>query len=98
MKSATPLICDELVDCISAARLPTAAEIHTVAQRIWTDCEGSRSVFASGELPKEVAPSTELRKWFDSDPSCWTEFLRRYRAKLREQSADPNESALLGDV
>lgn len=31
----------------------------------------------------EVAPSTELRKWFDHDPDKWTEFKRRYRAELR---------------
>ncbi len=32
---------------------------------------------------KEIAPSTELRKWFDHDPDKWTEFKKRYRAELR---------------
>jgi uncharacterized protein YeaO (DUF488 family) len=32
---------------------------------------------------KEVAPSTELRKWFGHDPGKWTEFRRRYRAELK---------------
>ncbi len=27
---------------------------------------------------KEVAPSTELRKWFAHDPERWQEFRRRY--------------------
>lgn len=36
---------------------------------------------------KEIAPSTELRKWFGHDPARWTEFQHRYRAELREQSA-----------
>ena len=33
---------------------------------------------------KEIAPSTELRKWFDHDPKRWTEFRRRYAEELRE--------------
>jgi uncharacterized protein YeaO (DUF488 family) len=35
---------------------------------------------------KEIAPSTELRKWFDHDPKRWTEFRRRYAEELREHS------------
>ncbi len=34
------------------------------------------------EWLKDVAPSTELRKWFGHDPERWTEFRRRYRAEL----------------
>ena len=32
----------------------------------------------------EVAPSTELRKWFGHDPGRWTEFLGRYEAELAD--------------
>ena len=32
---------------------------------------------------KEVAPSTELRKWFAHDPAKWKEFRRRYREELK---------------
>jgi len=32
---------------------------------------------------KDVAPSTELRKWFGHDPARWPEFRARYRAELR---------------
>ncbi len=32
---------------------------------------------------KDVAPSTELRKWFAHDPARWTEFKTRYREELR---------------
>ncbi|MDT8410144.1 MAG: DUF488 domain-containing protein [Wenzhouxiangellaceae bacterium] len=35
---------------------------------------------------KTVAPSSELRKWFDHDPERWDEFVRRYRKELRESS------------
>jgi uncharacterized protein YeaO (DUF488 family) len=31
---------------------------------------------------KEVAPSTELRKWFDHRMERWEEFQRRYRDEL----------------
>jgi len=33
--------------------------------------------------PKEVGPSTELRKWFGHDPKKWTEFRHRYFRELR---------------
>jgi uncharacterized protein YeaO (DUF488 family) len=36
---------------------------------------------------KEVAPSTELRKWFGHDPEKWTEFQKRYRAELKGNPA-----------
>ena len=32
---------------------------------------------------KDVAPSTELRKWFAHDPDKWKEFQSRYRKELR---------------
>ena len=31
---------------------------------------------------KQVAPSTELRKWFGHDPGKWKEFERRYHQEL----------------
>jgi uncharacterized protein YeaO (DUF488 family) len=31
---------------------------------------------------KEVAPSTELRRWFDHRADRWAEFQKRYRAEL----------------
>lgn len=35
---------------------------------------------------REIAPSTELRKWFDHDPAKWQEFCARYRAELRDRT------------
>lgn len=32
---------------------------------------------------KDIAPSPELRNWFDHDPTKWTEFKARYYAELR---------------
>jgi uncharacterized protein YeaO (DUF488 family) len=34
---------------------------------------------------KDVAPSTELRKWFGHAPTRWTQFQARYRKELREK-------------
>jgi len=31
---------------------------------------------------KNVAPSNELRQWFNHDPANWKEFQKRYRAEL----------------
>jgi uncharacterized protein YeaO (DUF488 family) len=36
---------------------------------------------------KDLAPSTELRKWFRHDPKRWTEFKKRYERELRETGA-----------
>ncbi|HYC28401.1 MAG TPA: DUF488 family protein [Chitinophagaceae bacterium] len=36
---------------------------------------------------KEVAPSTELRKWFNHDADKWAEFQKRYLAELKDNDA-----------
>lgn len=45
---------------------------------------------------KEIAPSTELRRWYGHDPHKWTEFKKRYTAEL-EANAE-NVEAILEDV
>jgi uncharacterized protein YeaO (DUF488 family) len=40
---------------------------------------------------RDVAPSTELRRWFGHDPDRFAEFARRYRAEL---DAEPAAAAL----
>jgi uncharacterized protein YeaO (DUF488 family) len=37
---------------------------------------------------KTVAPSTGLRQWFGHDPNRWKEFVKRYRAELREHRSE----------
>jgi uncharacterized protein YeaO (DUF488 family) len=32
--------------------------------------------------PKELAPSTELRRWYDHDPEKWSKFKSRYFSEL----------------
>jgi uncharacterized protein YeaO (DUF488 family) len=36
------------------------------------------------EWAKDVAPSTELRKWYGHEPERFPEFEQRYRAELRD--------------
>jgi uncharacterized protein YeaO (DUF488 family) len=35
---------------------------------------------------KEIAPSTELRKWFGHDPDRWNEFRKRYASEIIRNS------------
>lgn len=51
----------------------------------------------------EVAPSTELRRWYGHDPARFEEFRRRYRDELRRGEAaaalrDLRERARRGDI
>ena len=35
---------------------------------------------------KDIAPSTELRKWFGHDPEKWKEFRKRYNEELKKNT------------
>jgi uncharacterized protein YeaO (DUF488 family) len=43
---------------------------------------------------KEVAPSAELRKWYQHEPSKWAEFQKRYKQELKAAPAQ----AVLDDL
>ncbi len=40
---------------------------------------------------KEIAPSAELRRWFNHDPARWDEFQRRYSHELSDKVDIVNE-------
>lgn len=44
---------------------------------------------------KEVAPSTELRKWFHKDGGNFTEFKKKYKQELRNNEALDQLKALI---
>lgn len=46
------------------------------------------------EWCKSVAPSNELRKWYNHDPDRYKEFARRYRAELK----DPERAEAMADL
>jgi uncharacterized protein YeaO (DUF488 family) len=63
---------------------------RVLVDRIWP--RGLRKERARlDEWCKAVAPSTELRKWYDHLPERYPEFARRYRAELD----DPERAAAL---
>jgi uncharacterized protein YeaO (DUF488 family) len=50
----------------------------------------ARAAAQRGEVDqwlKDVAPSTELRRWCGHDPAKWAEFRRRYEAELAHNPA-----------
>jgi uncharacterized protein YeaO (DUF488 family) len=57
--------------------------IRILVDRLWP--RGLTKEKASVDLwLKDIAPSTELRKWFGHDPEKWNEFKKRYLAELNE--------------
>lgn len=40
---------------------------------------------------RDLAPSTELRRWFRHDPALWDEFQRRYRSEIDRHPERLNE-------
>lgn len=67
-----------------AYEAPAAADgTRILVDRLWP--RGVRKAAAAIDLwAKDLAPSTELRKWFGHDPQRWSEFKRRYAAELRK--------------
>jgi uncharacterized protein YeaO (DUF488 family) len=43
---------------------------------------------------KEVAPSSELRKWFNHEPEKWKSFLAKYKIELEHSSSFADLKAL----
>jgi uncharacterized protein YeaO (DUF488 family) len=68
-------------------------------ERLWP--RGVRRDELEGAWLKEVAPSSELRRWYGHDVARWEEFRRRYVAEL---DANPDawrpllDAASSGDV
>lgn len=54
---------------------------RVLVERLWP--RGVRKADAAlDEWLREIAPSTELRRWYGHDPDKWPEFRRRYREEL----------------
>jgi len=58
-----------------------------LVDRLWP--RGLRKDQANIDLwLKDVAPSSELRKWFGHDPQKWPEFKKRYFRELKAKQED----------
>lgn len=64
--------------------------LRILVERLWP--RGLTKERAAVDLwLKDVAPSTELRKWFNHDPARWDDFQKRYHAELRDRSEAVDE-------
>ena len=60
--------------------------IRILVDRLWP--RGiSKEKAAIDQWMKDIAPSSDLRKWFGHDPARWDEFRRRYTEEVH-QNAD----------
>ncbi|MDR2984248.1 MAG: DUF488 family protein [Nocardiopsaceae bacterium] len=59
--------------------------VRVVVDRVWP--RGlAKDKAALAEWCKDVAPSTELRKWYGHDPDLFAEFKRRYQDELSDHA------------
>lgn len=61
-------------------------EHRVLVDRLWPRGVTKASVDLD-EWAKDVAPSTELRRWYSHDPARFVEFARRYHAELAREPA-----------
>jgi uncharacterized protein YeaO (DUF488 family) len=59
--------------------------VRILVERLWPRGVSKAKLSIDAWL-KDVAPSTELRKWFSHDPPKWNVFRRRYFRELDLQS------------
>lgn len=64
---------------------------RVLVDRLWPRGVSKEKLKLDGWL-KDLAPSAELRKWFNHQPERWDEFRRRYFQELDDQ---PNQVAEL---
>jgi len=69
---------ERVYDSLQGAK---GASPRFLVERLWPRGVKKAALQMDGWL-REVAPSTELRQWFNHEPSKWTEFQRRYHAEL----------------
>jgi len=74
--------------------------IRILVERLWPRGV-TKAAAAIDHWFKDIAPSPDLRKWFDHRPERWSEFQRRYRAELTQNDqrvADLRALCLKGTV
>src|SRR5579859_57825 len=60
-------------------------DARVLVDRVWPRGVG-KSALKLDRWARDVAPSTELRRWFAHDPKKWPGFQSRYRAELAEKT------------
>lgn len=64
--------------------------VRILVDRLWPHGL-TKSAAAIDRWLKDLAPSTELRRWFGHDPGRWEEFCIRYKAELSQKTDLLNE-------
>lgn len=68
---------------------------RVLVDRLWP--RGMKKEAAQTDLwLKEIAPSTELRKWFNHEQEKWPSFIKKYAAELEGSAALKELTALAG--
>ena len=67
---------------------PSAKDgVRILIDRLWP--RGlSKAKLKIDAWPRELTPSTDLRKWYGHEPARFAEFRRRYRAELAEHAKE----------
>lgn len=73
--------------------LPTTGH-RVLVDRLWPRGVAKADLHLD-EWCKDVAPSTELRRWYGHDSDRFDEFADRYRAELADEPADEQVDRLL---
>jgi uncharacterized protein YeaO (DUF488 family) len=65
---------------------------RVLVDRVWPRGR-TREALQISDWFKDLAPSSDLRRWFGHDPDRWEEFARRYREELKspERAKQLNE-------
>lgn len=61
--------------------------VRLLVDRLWPRGVSKQDA-ALDEWVKDIAPSTQLRKWFGHDPARWDGFVKKYRDELREHEPE----------
>jgi uncharacterized protein YeaO (DUF488 family) len=56
---------------------------HALVDRLWPRGISKEEADLDGHW-KDLAPSDDLRKWFDHDPGKWADFRKKYMSELSE--------------
>lgn len=67
---------------------------RVLVDRLWARGHSKAELKLDAWL-KDIAPSSELRKWFDHEPEKWPEFRERY---AKELDANPEPVKALQDL
>lgn len=73
-----------MIICIYDENIPKGKRV--LVDRVWP--RGiSKEDAKLDEWLKDIAPSTDLRKWFDHDPDKFSDFKKKYKEELKDNDA-----------